>query len=538
MVVRHHTAPFPASEFLIVIGAQTGILGHQTADSRTVACRGTVVELRHTGTGHRRVIDQLIESILHCCGHLFLQGLTAEHERLPQMVCPEHLRPVEEPRHLSLGLPPEVIFAVLGDDVGRLLGEGVAKNGTREVLQIALLVARLDGIRVPGIFHDEVDGHLLGLQVTHIDDPDTVDAASVGQVQLFAEFGDGGGVHPTVVPGAAVHVNMIVESESSLATALKVASLPADIAPVVVAEQQRHVIGHGEARIIVALHLREDSPQLGDGILVAIDLLDDPALTVDDLSERLHVLCIVTLAHRHVAITAHTDGHQVLVGLVAHHTFTEETVQALLVDAVVPGADAVFPGDVLPVGTHHRLVVRGTHHDTVFVRQARTLRVILIEAGGPHRRPQVVGLQPEQQFKDLGIGLGVDATKLVVTPVAERRPLVVDEDATVFHLRRGLDDAPAVVPHLLLMGDRGIGPPVPGRHADALRDLIDAVDGAALVAASDDETTIHHVDEVRLPLAAHLTDVYLLLPDQLVDQPTLADGADDDASILYWRDLG
>ena len=146
MVGRHHTAPFPASKFLVVIGTQTGVLGHQTADSRTVACRGTVVELRHTGTGHRRVIDQLVEGILHRCGHLFLQGLTAEHERLPLMVGPEHLLPVEEPWHLGLGLPPEVIFAVLGDDVCRLPSIFITKDTASEAFEPCLFITWLDGI--------------------------------------------------------------------------------------------------------------------------------------------------------------------------------------------------------------------------------------------------------------------------------------------------------------------------------------------------------------------------------------------------------
>ena len=73
-----------------------------------------------------------------------------------------------------------------------------------------------------------------------------------------------------------------------------------------------------------------------------------------------------------------------------------------------------------------------------------------------------------------------------------------------------------------------ICPPVPGRHADALREVVDTVDGAALVAAGNHQIPIHHIDEVRLPLALHLPHINLLLLYILVDKAALADGAGDD----------
>ena len=101
--------------------------------------------------------------------------------------------------------------------------------------QPRLFVAGLDGVGIPGVTHDEVDGHFLRFQVAYIDNPDAVDAAGIGQMQLFAQLGDGRGVHPTVVPRTTVHVDMIVQAETALALTLKVASFAADVAPVVVA---------------------------------------------------------------------------------------------------------------------------------------------------------------------------------------------------------------------------------------------------------------------------------------------------------------
>ena len=467
VVVEHHTVPLTASHTFIIIVRQPLVLRHQVVDGQAVAEGGTVVDLRHARTGHRGVIHQLIERILCLGGDLFLQGLAAHRERQPELFHPQHFLHIVDAGHLRLGLAPEVVFRIAGDDVGRLLGKLIAEDAAGEAFEPCLFVAGLDGLGVPGVVHDERDGHLLGFQVAYVDDPDAVDAALIGKVELFAQFGDGGGVHPPVVPRTAVHVDVVVESESALALTLEVAGLAADVTPVVVAEEQRHVVGHGESGIVVALHLGEDGPELGHGVGTAVDILDDLALTFDHLAEGPDVLLVVALAHRHVAVATHADGHEVVVVLVALHALTEEPVDALLVRGIVPGSHLLLAMQILLMGAHHRLVVTGTHHDAHLVGEAGVLGIVLIEGRRPHGGPEVVGLQAQHQFEDMLVGLCVDASEMVRTPSAERGPLVVDEKAAILHLRGRLDDAAAVVPHFILMLHGHIGHPVPGRDADA-----------------------------------------------------------------------
>ena len=209
------------------------------------------------------------------------------------------------------------------------------------LFQPTIFISRLY-IRPPCIVHDKRYWHLLWFQVAHVDNPDAVDAALVCKVQLLAEFRHGSGVYPTVIPRATVHVNVVVQAQSTLTLAFCCRSLAAYIAPVVVAEQQGHVIGHGEASIVVALHLSEDSPQLRNGIRPSVDVLDNLALTVDDVPQRLHILLVITLTHSHIAVAAHTDGHEIIIIPVALHALAKKGIHALLVRGIVPWADLLL----------------------------------------------------------------------------------------------------------------------------------------------------------------------------------------------------
>ena len=78
---------------------------------------------------------------------------------------------------------------------------------------------------------------------------------------------------------------MIIQAQSTLALAFCGSTLAADIAPVVVAEEQGYIIRHGESRIIVSLHLGEDSPELRHGACrLAIAILDDATLCLYHLA--------------------------------------------------------------------------------------------------------------------------------------------------------------------------------------------------------------------------------------------------------------
>ena len=155
-----------------------------------------------------------------------------------------------------------------------------------------------------------------------------------------------------------------------------------------------------------------------------------------------------------------------------------------------------------------------------------------------HRRSQIVGLQAEQQFAHLLVGLRADVAQLLLEvflrPAVEAPVFVVDEDAAVFHrgaFRREVRDAqrqPVAVPH------GGVGPPVPRAHADGARYGEQSVGCAAAVAAGDDQRFAHAVsrtvdqpDRVTFPAAFDGRNVDLFRCDQFVDPAALADRSDD-----------
>lgn len=191
---------------------------------------------------------------------------------------------------------------------------------------------------------------------------------------------------------------------------------------------------------------------------------------------------------------------------------------------------------------HHRRLVGGAHDDPVLGGPAVVLRVVLGERPAPDRRPEVVALQAQHDLEHLRVEVGVEAVgeprclsgaEVGGGPGAERRVLVVDEDAPVLHRRGPLGEPAGLHPYVLAPRRRHVVPPVPGRDADAVRDVVRPEDRAARITARDDERPLHAGHRVLhdglergLPLAAHTAHVELAGPDQAVDQRTAADRAD------------
>src|SRR5574344_2147494 len=96
---------------------------------------------------------------------------------------------------------------------------------------------------------------------------------------LFAKFRNRRRVNPSVVPGATVHVYMIIESQSTFSSAFIRQTDTADVAPVVVAGEDGDIIGYTESFIVITLNFGEDSPQLRYIVRWSlIYLTDDAAL--------------------------------------------------------------------------------------------------------------------------------------------------------------------------------------------------------------------------------------------------------------------
>ena len=109
----------------------------------------------------------------------------------------------------------------------------------------------------------------------------------------------------------------------------------------------------------------------------------------------------------------------------------------------------------------------------------------------------------------MGIHLAVQPAELLPRPFRHAGKLVVDKNAAIFHFRFAgshisisLDVCRLPPPH------RHVGPPVPRRHAQPARQLIDAINRAALVAPGNHQGTrharrrvVHHGYHEALPLA-------------------------------------
>ena len=129
-------------------------------------------------------------------------------------------------------------------------------------------------------------------------------------------------------------------------------------------------------------------------------------------------------------------------------------------------------------------------------------------------------------------------------PAAEGRGLVVEEDAAVLDRGLAAHVAPGRDVERGAVADGHVGPPVPGRDADLLREVVDAEDRAALVAAGDDQGAVDarprpldDLDERGLPAAADLADVELAGLDEPLDQAAPAQRADDDGRAARGRAL-
>ena len=404
-------------------------------------------------------------------------------------------------------------------------------------------------LRVAAESQEVLGGELDRLQVAHVDHPDPVGAILQRQVHLLPDFRNRIGVDPLVVTRAAHVVEMVVDPRPAGALAFVRSRQAADVAPIVVAPQQRHVVGHTHALFVVRLHFFIECPCLRDLGDVGIDVLrQNLPLIGHDLLQQLHVFIQVGAAHGHVPVAAHADGGHALEILVALYALGPEIFQHVGILGVVPHARAV-PRPFL-LCPQHRLVVRSAHHHAVIVSRLGIQRIVFVEGVVPHRRPHKVALQAKHQFEHLGVKLVVhigDASgafgeffrirprsELLLHPAIQRRSFVVEEDAAILHRGRAFHVAPRLHEEVVLVIHRHVRPEVPGRHADLFGDVVDAVDGPALIAAGDHQRarharqrTRHHLDVECLPLARDARHVDPLVADQLVDQRALADRADD-----------
>ena len=264
MGLIHHVTPLAARERVVVVAGDLGITREQLPNpGGHIIGRGPSlpgVELVQPG-GHVQVVE--IRGCLHVERVVVLGrelGRDSSRRGRQRVVVgddPLRLSVVGQAvrvRGKQLRFPAAVVLRVgreeRRDRIGVLRSELLRGPPSRER---ADLVCR-PRVRVPGVTQEERDRKLHGLDVAHVDDPDPVHPEPVGEMHLLPHPRNRVGVDPLVVARAAHVVEVVVDAIPAGPLGRAAGREASDVPPVVVGEQQRHVVRHPHALVVVILH--------------------------------------------------------------------------------------------------------------------------------------------------------------------------------------------------------------------------------------------------------------------------------------------
>jgi len=180
-------------------------------------------------------------------------------------------------------------------------------------------------------------------------------------------------------------------------------------------------------------------------------------------------------------------------------------------------------------------MVRGGDDDAVFIGQLGIEGILDVEHPAPHRRPEIVALHAQDQFEDVLVHAGIETAEFGKSPAREGGGFVVDEDAAVFDFGLAQGVAAGRDIEFLLLRGRDVAPEMPGRNPDLAGEIEQAVDGAAFIAAGDDEGArdpwqgiFNDLGGKTFPSARQARRVQLSFGGQPVDQGADAERSDED----------
>ena len=151
-----------------------------------------------------------------------------------------------------------------------------------------------------------------------------------------------------------------------------------------------------------------------------------------------------------------------------------------------------------------------------------------------HAKYHLTNLKSHHLYTDK---FDINVLQLNHTDLAKNHPDIKEVGNLIFELnydnqaKELLEGQRRYREHVLVLHGH-VSPPIPRRHADALRDLVDAVDRAASVAARNDQVPVDDINDERLPLTFNGFDVPLLLFDKTIYQSALTDGSHDDRGFI------
>ena len=187
-------------------------------------------------------------------------------------------------------------------------------------------------------------------------------------------------------------------------------------------------------------------------------------------------------------------------------------------------------------------MVRRSHDDAVLVGEFRVQRIVIVESIVPHRRPEVVCFQAQEQLEYLLVELMIVVAELFSHPARKRGRFIVEKDAAVLHGRLVLQITARADEQLIVMRYRNVSPPIPGRHANLFRQIVETIDRATFVAADNNQSTSHsgpglrhNLNNERLPTTADRRRIEFASTQKLADQTILSQRAhDNELCRLLW----
>ncbi len=325
-----------------------------------VHCHG-VVHLIEVAAGIYRIEHQLIVSIPQLCRQLCIEtksikcqsAVLVHHSFKLTVVCQAVGLFVQHFRG-----DPSVVFRIEGEDTGNLLCVGCTKLLCSPLSGMFHQVLRIKLCGIPGHIEKETDRVLHRFEVSYVDDPELFHPMLIGKVHLFPYPLNGIDVDPFGIARSSHIIEMVIDAVTPFSGFGIHAGQLTDVPPVVVAQEERHIIRHPHPVVIVILYLFVQCPYLWCLFrFFAGHLADDLSLIRHDLFQKSDVH---TLFHRFVAITPHAHGHHLLPVATSFDAISPRLLQCIGVFVVVPDIGEVVSLHIpVPVGLchRHRLVV-------------------------------------------------------------------------------------------------------------------------------------------------------------------------------------
>ncbi|MNC10279.1 hypothetical protein D3C75_579180 [compost metagenome] len=290
---------------------------------------------------------------------------------------------------------------------------------------------RSPALKIVGQLHKVGKRQLHGLQVAHIDDPEIPDAIIVSHGHLLPNLLQRDRIDPFVGAGAAVVVEVVIDAPARRPAALSLLRQLADIAEVIVGENNGHIVQHlplpqtrnGLRAVPEFLHFLVNSQRLR--CMLQAMFAEQLLLGQNNILQPADILLQIS-TQGGILLPAHAQGDDIGQILIPDDAILPEPDNGVFVGPIIPQiAVPILHPFLLPFFARPEkgFMVRGSHYDPVNIRQPgigqRRAFSVLAEDGAPHGGPQIIPLQPQQQLEHFFIHQLVEAAAAVHGPGAQ-----------------------------------------------------------------------------------------------------------------------